>query len=64
MFFHKEVEMILPTKKQNNTNNKTVKIKSLNSYGAIGETIDEVNTLTVTQPVVTERTAPKVSIGL
>ena len=44
--------------------NKTVKVKSLNGYGAIREKIDEGNTLTVKQPVVTERMKPKVSIGL
>ena len=44
--------------------NKTTKVKPLNGYDAIREEIDEGNTLTVKQPVVTERTKPKVSIGL
>ena len=62
-FFHKEVELIIPTKKQN-TNNKTIKVKSLNGYDAIREKLDEGNTMTVKQPVVTEKVKPKVSIGL
>ena len=62
-FFNKEVELIVPPKKQN-TNNKTIKQKSSNGYGAIREKIDSDNTLTVKQPVVNERTKPKVSIGL
>ena len=62
-FFNKEIELIIPPKKQN-MNNKTLKVKSLNRYGAIKEKTDEGNTLTVKQPVVTERTKPKVSIGL
>ena len=32
-FFNKEVELIVPPKKQN----KTMKVKSLNGYGAIRE---------------------------
>ena len=65
MFSNKEVELINPPKKkQNNTNNKTTKTKSLNGYDAFKEEIDEGNTLTAEQPVVTERTKPKVSIGL
>ena len=62
-FFNKEVELIIPPKKQS-TNNKTIKIKSLDGYDAIREKIDEGSTPTVKQPVVTERTKPKVSIGL
>ena len=62
-FFNKEVELIVPPKKQN-TNNKTIKMKSLNGYDAIRENIDEGSTLPVKQPVATERTKPKVSIGL
>ena len=58
-FFNKEVGLIVPPKKQT----KTIKIKSLNGYGAVREKTDEGNTLTVKQPVVTERTKPKVSIG-
>ena len=61
--FNKEVELIIPPKKQN-TNNKTIKIKSLNGYDAFRKKIDEGNTMTVKQPVVTEKTKPKVSIGL
>ena len=63
-FFDKEIELIIPPKKQNNTNNKTIQVKSLNGYDAIREKIDYENTRTVKQPVVTERTKPKVSIGL
>jgi len=62
-FFNKEVELIVPPK----TNNKTIKVKSLNGYDAIREKLDEGNnTMTVKQPVVKETTKPKtkVSIGL
>ena len=63
-FFNKEVELTTPPKKQN-TNNKTIKVKSLNGYDAIRENLDEGNTMTVKQPVesVTKPKA-KVSIGL
>ena len=46
-------------------NNKTndVKMKSWNGYGAMGEKLDETNTLTVKQPAVNENKT-KVSIGL
>jgi hypothetical protein len=60
--FNKEVELI-PPKKQN-ANNKTIKAKSLNGYDAIREKLDEGNTMTVKQPVVTEKPKTKVSIGL
>ena len=59
---NKEVELI-PPKKQN-ANNKTIKVKSLNGYDAIREKLDEGNTMTVKQPVVTEKPKTKVSIGL
>ena len=36
VFFNKEVELIIPPKKQN-ANNKTIKVKSLNGYDAIRE---------------------------
>ena len=62
-FFNKEVELIIPPKKQN-TNNKTIKVKSLNGYDAIREKLDEGNTMTVKTPVVTEKPKTKVSIGL
>ena len=67
-FFNKEVELIIPPKKQN-TNNKTIKVKSLNGYDAIREKLDEGNTLTVKQPVLgkgpqQEKPKTKVSIGL
>ena len=62
-FFNKEVELIIPPKKQN-ANNKTIKAKSLNGYDAIREKLDEGNTMTVKQPVVTEKPKTKVSIGL
>ena len=35
-FFNKEVELIIPPKKQS-INNKTIKVKSLNGYDAIRE---------------------------
>ena len=57
------MELIIPPNKQN-TNNKTIKIKSLNGYDAIREKLDEGNTMIVKSPVVTEKTKPKVSIGL
>ena len=60
-FFNKEVELIVPPKKQTN---KTIKVKSLNGYDAIREKLDEGNTMTVKQPVVTEKPKNKVSIGL
>ena len=61
-FFNKEVELIIPPKKQTN---KTIKVKSLNGYDAIREKLDEGNTMTVKTPVEQPR-APKtkVSIGL
>ena len=65
-FFNKEVELIVPPKKQTN---KTIKIKSLNGYDAIREKLDEGNTMTVKQPVLgkgpqPEKPKTKVSIGL
>ena len=61
-FFNKEVELIIPPKKQTN---KTIKVKSsLNGYDAIREKLDEGNSMTVKQPVVTEKPKTKVSIGL
>ena len=60
---NKEVELIIPPKKQS-INNKTIKIKPLNGYDAIREKLDEGNTMTVKQPVVTEKPKTKVSIGL
>ena len=59
----KEVELIIPTTKQN-TNNTTVKVKSLNGYGVIREKLDEGNTMIVKSPVVNEKPKTKVSIGL
>ena len=68
VFFNKEVELIIPPKKQN-TNNKTIKIKSLNGYDVIRGKLDEGNTMTVKQPVMgkgpqPEKPKTKVSIGL
>ena len=68
MGLFKEVELILPPKKQN-TNNKTIKVKSLNGYDAIREKLDEGNTMTVKAPVSgkgpqQEKPKTKVSIGL
>ena len=60
--FNKEVELI-PPKKQS-INNQPIKVKSLNGYDAIREKLDEGNTMTVKQPVVTEKPKTKVSIGL
>ena len=60
MGLFKEVELIIPPKKQD-TNNKTIKMKSLNGYDAIREKLDEGNTMTVRasatlrSPVVTEK---------
>ena len=73
-FFNKEVELIIPPKKQN-ANNKTIKLKSLNGYDAIREKLDEGNTMNVhasamqRQPVLgkgpqQEKPKTKVSIGL
>ena len=62
-FFNKEVELIVPPKKQNS---KTIKVKSsLNGYDAIRDKLDEGNTMTVKTPV-EQPTKPKtkVSIGL
>ena len=64
-FFNKEVELIIPPKKQTN---KTIKVKSLNGYDAIREKLDAGNTMTVKQPVLEkgplEKPKTKVSIGL
>ena len=67
-FFNKEVELIIPPKKQN-ANNKTIKVKSFNGYDAIRKKLDEGNTMTVKQPVLgkgpqpLEKPKTKVSIG-
>ena len=63
MGLFKEVELIIPTKKQN-INNKTIKIKSLSGCDAISEKLDEGNTMTVKSPVVNQKPKTKVSIGL
>ena len=69
-FFNKEVELIIPPKKQTVKNDKSVKVKSLNGYDAIREKIDEGNTLSerasATRRAPVEPTKPKtkVSIGL
>ena len=64
-FFNTEVELIIPPKKKNDKNGKSVKVKSLNGYDAIREKIDEDKTLTAKKPV-EQTTEPKtkVSIGL
>ena len=60
----KEVELIIPPKKQN-TNNKTIKVKPLNGYDAIRGKLDEGNKMTVKQPVESvTKPKNKVSIGL
>ena len=46
MRFFKEAELIIPPQKQN-TNNKTIKVKSLNGDDAIREKLDEHNTMNV-----------------
>ena len=63
MGLFKEVELIIPPKKQNN---KTIKVKSLNGYDAIREKLDEGYTMIVKCPVGTDSTKPKpkVIIGL
>ena len=69
MGLFKEVELIIPTEKQNTTN-KTIKVKSLNVYDVTREKLDEGNTMTEhasamrRQPVVNEEPNTKVSIGL
>ena len=64
MGLFKEVELTIPPKKHN-TNNKTVKVKSLNRYDAIREKLDEGNTMTVKQPAESvTKPKTKVSIGL
>ena len=62
MGLFKEVELIIPLKKQD-TNDKATKVKPLNGYAAIREKLDQGNTITVKQPVVTEKPKTKVSIG-
>ena len=66
VFFNKEVELIIPPKKQTS---KTIKVKSLNGYDAIREKLDEGTTMTVKTPVMgkgpqPEKPKTKVSIGL
>ena len=65
-FFNKEVELIIPPKKQTSKTNNNVKIKSLNGYDSIREKLDEGNTMTVKTPVEQQNTKPKtkVTIGL
>ena len=62
--FNKELKIIIPPKHQN-TNNTTIKVKTLNDYDAIREKAYSDNTLSVKYPV-QESTKPKtkVSIGL
>ena len=66
----KEVELIIPPRKQN-THNKTIKVNSLNGYDAIREKSHEGNTMAVhasamqRQPVEpSTKPKTKVSIGL
>ena len=63
MIFFKEAELIIPPKKQN-TNNKTIKVKSLNGYDAIRGKLDEHNTMNVKSPVMNQKPKTKISIGL
>ena len=62
-FFNKEVELIIPPKKQTS---KTIKVKSLNGYDAIREKLDEGTTTTPVKTPVEQPRPPKtkVSIGL
>ena len=61
--FQKEIQLVEQPKQNNNTN--YIQITYLNGYDAIGERLDEHNTLTVKQPVVVdEKPKTKVSIGL
>ena len=52
--------MIIPPKKQN-TNNKTIKVTSLNGYDAIRGKLDERNTMNVKSPAINEKPKTKVS---
>ena len=69
-FFNTEVELIIPPKKKNDKNDKSVKVKTLNGYDAIREKIDEgardssASPLTVKKPVEQTKPKTKVSIGL
>ena len=75
-FFNKEVELIIPPKKQTVKNDKSVArgscapLKSLNGYDAIREKIDEgardscASPLTTKTPVEPTKPKTKVSIGL
>ena len=60
-FFNKEVELLIP---KNSEKIKTIKAKPLNGHDAIREELHEGNTMTVKQPVVSEKPKTKVSIGL
>ena len=59
MGLFKEVELIIPPKKQN----ETIKVKPLNRYGAIRENIDEGNTLSV-KSAVEQSTQPKTKVSI
>ena len=63
MGLHKEAELITIPKKQTS---KTIKVKSLNGYGAIREKLDEGTTTNPVKTPVEQPRAPKtkVSIGL
>ena len=63
MGLFKEVELIIPPKKQN-TNNKTIKVKSLNGYDAIREKLDEHDRMNVKSPAINGKPKTKVGIGL
>ena len=69
MGLFKEVELNIPPKQQN-THNKTIKVKSLNGYDVNREKLDEGSTMNVhasamqRQPVIDEKPKTKVSIGL
>ena len=63
-----EVELIIPPGKQN-TKNKTIKVKSLNGYDAIGEKLVEGNTVTVHASAMQHQpaesvTKPKNKVGI
>ena len=59
MFFNKGITVV---EQLNNNKTNDVILKSLNRYGAIGEKLDENNTLTFKQYFPNEKPKTKVSI--
>ena len=60
--FNKEVELIIPPKKQN-ANNKTINVNPLNGYDVIREKMNSENTLSVKSQV-QESTKPKTKVSI